>query len=393
MGKHILFIAALLFSYVVQAGQQKILYMKSENCPPCIKMEKETWSDPEIQSLISNSYEFVRLQKEIELESLIIDSFGVFSFPTTIICNSDGEEVHRFVGFRSSEELSFELDLAKSNESSSALLERFNNGESGKDFIHNLLRTLDQGTLLHKELINEAFNRCNENAEFSQQDLALLVEEWFIFNKYEFAFEIESQAMQLMLDSISYVRTQTTDSIFDSKLQFYSYFSFLSAYDSLDYSAMRKAFKLYNSFPNQDLYLLYDATGETIGGVFNPYSKLYPNIVVSKTLGNKRVTSWSERNLFSLLYEEDPYTLIQMIEELALQSDWEGTSLYNVMHLWIQLSQEEDNPEFELLTAKLALKNQMPTLAAERLEKALQLSSEDQSIKIEIEELQSQLVD
>jgi tetratricopeptide (TPR) repeat protein len=78
-------------------------------CPPCIKMEREVFSDPKfIEFSASQVFMRVDAEKDPEGRSLAL-KFAVHNYPTVLILSSDGDEIHRLIGGRSTSRLISDL--------------------------------------------------------------------------------------------------------------------------------------------------------------------------------------------------------------------------------------------------------------------------------------------
>lgn len=84
-----------------QAAQKSqlplLLFVHSDNCRFCVKMEKETYSHPKIAAAVNASSESVSLRKEQNLE--LVKRLQVRAYPTTIVVSPSGKEIGRIEGF------------------------------------------------------------------------------------------------------------------------------------------------------------------------------------------------------------------------------------------------------------------------------------------------------
>ena len=79
-------------------------------CPPCKKMERETWVNPDVNDWIKKNA--VAVQIDVDKDEKTSQDLGIEAMPTVIIFK-DGKEVGREVGYQSPEELLKWLNNAK----------------------------------------------------------------------------------------------------------------------------------------------------------------------------------------------------------------------------------------------------------------------------------------
>jgi thiol:disulfide interchange protein len=78
-------------------------------CPPCRKLEKETFPDPAVKAELGK---MVAMSIDAESPAGIEPAkrYRVAGYPTMLVVDGDGKEIGRIVGFREPEELSRKLE-------------------------------------------------------------------------------------------------------------------------------------------------------------------------------------------------------------------------------------------------------------------------------------------
>lgn len=68
-------------------------------CAPCIRMERETYSDPNLASFIRKNFNMYKLDADSFNGLEAVSKYGVESFPTLIVADANGKELDKIVGF------------------------------------------------------------------------------------------------------------------------------------------------------------------------------------------------------------------------------------------------------------------------------------------------------
>lgn len=76
-----------------------ILDFSASWCGPCIKMDKETYSDELIASIISLKYFAYKVDIDDKEGMEIADKYKATQFPTTLFLDSNGKTIGRLKGF------------------------------------------------------------------------------------------------------------------------------------------------------------------------------------------------------------------------------------------------------------------------------------------------------
>lgn len=99
----------LRHSLTIAKSQHKPLVLEfgAGWCAPCKRMERETWPNPAVQVLLTETV-FLRIDTDEHPELAKI--FGVLGIPDTRFLSSDGQELRKLLGFRDARQITEELN-------------------------------------------------------------------------------------------------------------------------------------------------------------------------------------------------------------------------------------------------------------------------------------------
>lgn len=72
-------------------------------CPYCKELDEKTFKDTRVQDKLSQNYVAVKINTDDNPE--LASKYKVYSLPTLVILNSDGQEVKRYNGYISADDL------------------------------------------------------------------------------------------------------------------------------------------------------------------------------------------------------------------------------------------------------------------------------------------------
>ncbi len=89
------------------ADKQIFTVFSASWCPACQQLESETLVDEKVIQKLSQNYVAVKI--DVDTNPELSSKYGVYSIPTVIIMNSNGDEIKRIEGYQSPDQLSSAL--------------------------------------------------------------------------------------------------------------------------------------------------------------------------------------------------------------------------------------------------------------------------------------------
>ncbi len=83
-----------------QQGRKLLVFFYTETSPECTRYEQESFSDPEVNRIINNS--FIPIKFDMKSRPSEAYQLGAFRAPTVILYTSDGTPYRRIVGYKDS---------------------------------------------------------------------------------------------------------------------------------------------------------------------------------------------------------------------------------------------------------------------------------------------------
>ena len=128
------------------SGSPLFFYFSSEFCPPCIRLEEQVFTDPEVANMINENFTPVKSHQPSEE---LRDALGFHGFPVIILMDKEHNEMHRMIGFQDKGILKGQLSyVAEDNQQFDKVLKRFEEGERDPDFLYKLSQMLEGARLL-----------------------------------------------------------------------------------------------------------------------------------------------------------------------------------------------------------------------------------------------------
>lgn len=101
-----------------KTGRPIVVFVTSDRCGYCRKMEREAWSSRRVRQLLDGEYVALRVSAQTSPD--VVRRLGIRAFPTTLRFSPDGLYQDGFAGFVDGETLSRFLSSAPSSPSQPA---------------------------------------------------------------------------------------------------------------------------------------------------------------------------------------------------------------------------------------------------------------------------------
>lgn len=111
-------------------------------CGPCKKLAKEVFPNEELGAYFNEHFISIKVDMEKGEGITLKDQLKVSAFPTMLFLNTNGEEMHRVVGYRTPEKLIEEAKKMQSNKGFGYYQKRYNEGDRNEQFIEEYLQVL-----------------------------------------------------------------------------------------------------------------------------------------------------------------------------------------------------------------------------------------------------------
>lgn len=80
-----------------KTGRPILVYVTADYCGHCRRMERDTWSNPDVAQQISEN--FIALKLDAEKHEELVSKLGVKGLPSTLIVDADGTGSDTIVGY------------------------------------------------------------------------------------------------------------------------------------------------------------------------------------------------------------------------------------------------------------------------------------------------------
>lgn len=171
-------------------------------CGPCKMMTRNVFPTEEVGKFMNPSYVSIKIDMEKGEGPELMKKFGVSAFPTFIIFNGDGKEVGRWLGGSDAKKFIQNVKDNSKDNGSSAMDERFANGERDQKFLLEYLQTLraaykrDQCNLVAEALLD------GKAETFASDSTLRMVFMGHLQNPFHPAFKYTAKNPQALISAI-----------------------------------------------------------------------------------------------------------------------------------------------------------------------------------------------
>lgn len=143
-------------------------------CGPCKMMEKSIFSKDEVKKFYNANFINARIDMEKGEGRDIQKKYGVYSYPTYLFLNGDGEVVFKGMGYLEAPDFLQLGSQAKMMGEGGGGKERFEKGETDPEFLLNTVKLNANTDPEFAKKVSERYFQVRKKKEFTQDELTML---------------------------------------------------------------------------------------------------------------------------------------------------------------------------------------------------------------------------
>lgn len=156
-------------------AENKLIFLDAYTswCGPCKEMSDHVFPKPEVGDFFNKRFICLKIDMDKGEGPELLKQFGIKAFPTLLVLDASGKEMHRVVGGRDAKGLINDMILGTSSESClSQVTKRYATGDRSPKLIQNYLQGLT-GALENTQadsILNNYFNKLSDKERSRQKN-------------------------------------------------------------------------------------------------------------------------------------------------------------------------------------------------------------------------------
>ncbi|MBR6198225.1 MAG: thioredoxin family protein [Bacteroidaceae bacterium] len=125
-------------------AENKLIFLDcyTQWCGPCKKMTREVFPQEAVGNAMNPKFVSIKIDMESAYGAPLAKKLQIQAYPTFVIFNADAQEIGRFIGGSPVGEFLNKVEANSKDNSTSALVERWNNGDRDPQFLREYLKSL-----------------------------------------------------------------------------------------------------------------------------------------------------------------------------------------------------------------------------------------------------------
>ena len=125
-------------------AENKLIFLDcyTQWCGPCKKMTKEVFPQEKVGAYMNPKFVSIKIDMEGTYGAPLAKKLQIQAYPTFVIFNADAQEISRFLGYHAADDFIKVVEEKSADNASSALEQRWKNGDRGPQFLMEYLQTL-----------------------------------------------------------------------------------------------------------------------------------------------------------------------------------------------------------------------------------------------------------
>ncbi len=192
--------------------EKKIIFMDAFAawCGPCKMMEKNVFPKESVRNFYNETFINARFDMEKGEGREIAKKYQVFSYPTFLFLNGDGEVVHKSLGYQEEAEfLQVGKNVIANAKGGLTMRQRFEKGESDPAFLFDLFVQNYQNDPAFAKQVSERYFQRKKEPAFTQQELMMLI--YFLRTSEDLNYRVFVNAKKEILKFVSEQEYQQMD--------------------------------------------------------------------------------------------------------------------------------------------------------------------------------------